>query len=149
MMFGQLITSNSHIIFKLLEKALIRLRVCSGWSEVLLVAHTCTTLLETSCRESYHILWKAKKILISYFFIIYPTEYEISTAYKIKKSGGILAWRLSGVVFVLLINVKMPTILGISTFVSRINNNNYYYYHYYYYHYYFLLENVQRLYLSC
>ena len=31
--------------------ALIRLRVCAGWSEPLLVAHT--TLLEISCRGSY------------------------------------------------------------------------------------------------
>ena len=33
-----------------LAKALIRLRVCAGWSEPLLVAHT--TLLEISCRGS-------------------------------------------------------------------------------------------------
>ena len=42
---------NSHIILKLLAKALIRLRVCAGWSAPLLVAHT--TLLEISCRGSY------------------------------------------------------------------------------------------------
>ena len=35
-------------------KALIRLRVCAGWSEPLLVAHTCTTLLEISCRVSIY-----------------------------------------------------------------------------------------------
>ena len=34
-------------------KALIRLRVCAGWSESLLVAHT--TLLEISCRGSIYI----------------------------------------------------------------------------------------------
>ena len=33
-----------------LEKALISLRVCAGWSEPLLVAHT--TLLEISCHGS-------------------------------------------------------------------------------------------------
>ena len=37
---------NSHSIFKRLAKALIRLRVCAGWSEPLLVAHT--TLLKIS-----------------------------------------------------------------------------------------------------
>ena len=37
-----------------LAKALIRLRVCAGWSEPLLVAHT--TLLEISCCGSYVIL---------------------------------------------------------------------------------------------
>ena len=33
----------------------------------------------------------------------------------------ILALRLSCVVFIMLINVKMPTIVGILTFISRIN----------------------------
>ena len=45
MMFGQWL--NSHKIFKQLAKVLIRLRVCAGSSEALLVAHT--TLLEISC----------------------------------------------------------------------------------------------------
>ena len=48
MMFGQ--SLNSHMILKRLAKALIRLRVCAGWSEPLLVAHT--ILLEISCRGS-------------------------------------------------------------------------------------------------
>ena len=42
---------NSQRIFKRLAKALIRLRLCAGWSEPLLVAHT--TLLEISCRGSF------------------------------------------------------------------------------------------------
>ena len=41
---------NRHRIFKGLAKALISLRVCAGWSEPLLVAHT--TLLEISCHGS-------------------------------------------------------------------------------------------------
>ena len=40
----------SHRILKRLAKALIRLRVSSGWSEALLVANT--TLLEISCTDS-------------------------------------------------------------------------------------------------
>ena len=44
---------NTHRIFKRLAMALIRLRVCAGWSEPLLVAHT--TLLEISCRGSYQL----------------------------------------------------------------------------------------------
>ena len=48
MMFSQLL--NPHSIFNRLAKALIRLRVCVGWSEALLVAHT--TLLEISCSGS-------------------------------------------------------------------------------------------------
>ena len=47
-LFGQWL--NTHRIFKRLEKALIRLRVCAGWSEPLLVSHT--TLLEISCHGS-------------------------------------------------------------------------------------------------
>ena len=42
---------NIHRIFKRLAKALIRLHVCAGWSEPLLVAHT-TWLLEISCGGS-------------------------------------------------------------------------------------------------
>ena len=40
-----------HRISKRLAKALIRLRVCAGWSESLLVAHT--TLLEISSHGSF------------------------------------------------------------------------------------------------
>ena len=50
MTFGQ------HRILKRLAKALIRLRVCAGWSEALLVAHT--TLLEVSC-------WLISSVLIA------------------------------------------------------------------------------------
>ena len=39
-----------------LAKALIRLRVCAGWSEALLVAHT--TLLEILCRDSYSLKYE-------------------------------------------------------------------------------------------
>ena len=49
MAFSQLL--NNHIILKRRAKAMIRLRVCAGWSEALLIAHN--TLLETSCTGSY------------------------------------------------------------------------------------------------
>ena len=52
------------------------------------------------------------------------TEYEISTAHKKLKYRHIkkfLALILSDIVFIMLINVKMPTIVGILTFMSRIN----------------------------
>ena len=49
MMFSQ--SHNTHRKFKRLEKALIRLRVCAGYSESLLVVHI--TLLEISCRGSF------------------------------------------------------------------------------------------------
>ena len=48
-MFGQQL--NNHRIFKRQATALIRLRVCAGWSEPLLVTYI--TLLEISYRCSY------------------------------------------------------------------------------------------------
>ena len=43
-----------------MAKALIRLCVCAGWSESLLVAHT--TLLELSCRGSFILYgWLLRK----------------------------------------------------------------------------------------
>ena len=51
------------------------------------------------------------------------TEHEISTAQKLKyqKVKKFLALSLSDVVFIMLINVKMPTMVGILTFMSRVN----------------------------
>ena len=46
MVFGQ--WPKKHRLFKRLAKALIRLRVCAGWSEPLLVAHN--TLLEIAAQ---------------------------------------------------------------------------------------------------
>ena len=48
-------------------------------------------------------------------------EREISTAYKNENTIKILTLSLSDVVFITLINVKMQTIVGILTFMSRIN----------------------------
>ena len=49
---------------------------------------------------------------------------ELSTKFQLlinKKIKKFLVLSLSGVVFIMLINVKMPTIVGILTFMSRIN----------------------------
>ena len=54
------------------------------------------------------------------FFMLNSTEHEISTAHKHQMK--FLALSLSGVVFILLLNVKMPTIVGILTFMSRVNS---------------------------
>ena len=57
------------------------------------------------------------------FFMLKLTEHEISTAHKNFKNRQIkkfIALSLSDVVFIMLINVKMPTIVGILTFMSRI-----------------------------
>ena len=58
------------------------------------------------------------------FFILNSAEHEISTDHKKIKYRQIkkfLALSLSDAVFVVLINVKMPTIVGILKFMSRIN----------------------------
>ena len=51
------------------------------------------------------------------------TEHEISIAHKTKimKIKTFVEFKLSNVVFILLINVKMSTIVGILTFMSIIN----------------------------
>ena len=56
-------------------------------------------------------------------FILNSAEHEISTDHKKLKYRQIkiLALSLSDAVFIMLINVKMPTIVGILKFMSRIN----------------------------
>ena len=52
------------------------------------------------------------------------TENEISFAHKklkYRQLNKLLALSLSDVVFIMLINVEMQTIVGILTFMSRIN----------------------------
>ena len=53
------------------------------------------------------------------FFMLNSTEHEISNEYRQRKK--FLAFSLPCDVFTMLINVKMPTIVGILTFMSRIN----------------------------
>ena len=53
------------------------------------------------------------------------TENEISTAHKNKKyrqMKKVIALSLSDVVFIMVINVKMPTIAGILISMGRINH---------------------------
>ena len=57
------------------------------------------------------------------FFLLNSTEHKISTTREnenAEKDGEFLAFKLSYLVFILLINVKMPTIIGILTLMSRI-----------------------------
>ena len=57
------------------------------------------------------------------FFMLNATEHEISPANKslnAVKVKTFLAFKLSDVVFIMLINVKMPTIVGILTFMSSV-----------------------------
>ena len=69
---------DSYRIFKRLAKALIRLRVCAGCSEALLVAHT--TLLEISCRGS-HTMGKYRNRCAQSFYKISAVgmRYDIVT----------------------------------------------------------------------
>ena len=58
------------------------------------------------------------------FFILNSVEYEILNAHKhknIKKFGIFLGSDKSKMLFFPLLNVKMPTIVGILTFMSRKN----------------------------
>ena len=90
------------------------------------IKHSAGQRLNTKGNVFYTTLIKRKKILIS---IYWPRGYKtfihaISTAHKklkYRKVNTLLALSLSDVVFFILINVKMPTIVGILTFMSRIN----------------------------
>ena len=53
------------------------------------------------------------------FYMLNSTEHEFSTANKTKIPTNKVSH--SDVVFIMLTNVKMPTIVGILTFMSRIN----------------------------
>ena len=52
------------------------------------------------------------------FFMLNSFQLLIKT--KVLKNKDFLAWILSDVVFIMLINVKMPTIVGILTFMRMI-----------------------------
>ena len=49
------------------------------------------------------------------------TKFHLLINTKYPQTKKLLALSLSNVVFIMLINVKMPTIVGILTFMSRIN----------------------------
>ena len=49
------------------------------------------------------------------------TKFQLLIKLKYRQIKKFLALSLSDVVFIMLINVKMPTVVGILTFMSRIN----------------------------
>ena len=49
------------------------------------------------------------------------TKFQLLIGTKIPTNKEVSCFNLSDVVFIMLINVKMPTIVGILTFMSRIN----------------------------
>ena len=48
-------------------------------------------------------------------------EFQMLIKLKYRQMKKFFAFSISDVVFIMLINVKMPTIVGILTFMSRIN----------------------------
>ena len=59
-----------------------------------------------------------------FFFMLNSTEHEISNAHKNLKYRQITMFLVlspSNVVFIMVMNVKMPIIDGILTFINRIN----------------------------
>ena len=48
-------------------------------------------------------------------------KFQLLMKTKLLKNKTFLAFKLSDVVYIMLINVKMPTIVGILTFMSMIN----------------------------
>ena len=55
------------------------------------------------------------------FFMLNSAEHEISLPPKILKNKDIFTLKLSDIVVIMLIIVKMPTRVGILTFMSMIN----------------------------
>ena len=49
------------------------------------------------------------------------TEFQLLIKTKIPTHKEVSYFKLSHAVFIMLINVKMPTIVGVLTFMSRIN----------------------------
>ena len=70
MMFSQYLTTQR--IVKRQANALIRLCVCAGWSEALLVAHT--TLLEITCHGSY--MYIPIKISQNHLYFLYILHFQ-------------------------------------------------------------------------
>ena len=53
--------------------------------------------------------------------LLHATEIQMLIKLKYQQIRKFLAFSRSDVVFIMLINVKMPTIVGIFTFISRTN----------------------------
>ena len=59
--------------------ALIRLRVCAGWSEPLLVAHT--TLFEISCRGSVKAAYSVTMNIFEKFSFLFKSFVKVELSY--------------------------------------------------------------------
>ena len=71
-----------------LAKVLIRLRVCAGWSEALLVAHS--TLLEISCRSSILSPQVFVKVLLALLalLLILSRDWTIKSLIRLRVCAG-------------------------------------------------------------
>ena len=74
------VSSLSQRIFKRQAKALIRLRVCAGWSKPLKVAHT--TLLEISCHGSNFSRKKGMFLLARLTYRLAGEPYGFKTSWR-------------------------------------------------------------------
>ena len=90
-----------------------------------MVAHT--TLLEIPCHNSITIYGPHREKTwprgYKTFFMLNSTEHEISTAHKIKNKDFSCFQTLRCCIYqiIMLINIKMPTIVGILILISWIN----------------------------
>ena len=77
-------------------------------------------ILSSSDKACIFLSWPGLEV-IKLFFVLNSTEYEISSPHKkyTAEKKEFLAFKLSGIVLIMLINVKMPTIVGILTFMSK------------------------------
>ena len=89
---------------------------------------TCTmsSWFEVSCIQIAWYLFPPKAIRPrGYIFSPYSTQlstkFQLSIKIKYRQINKFLDLSLSDVVFIMLINIKMPTIVGILTLMSRIN----------------------------
>ena len=73
---------------------------------------------DTSLRSALYNDWP--RGFKTFFMLISSTKFQLLISTKIP-TKKFLALSLSDVVFIMLINVKMPTIVGVLTFMSKIN----------------------------
>ena len=88
--------------------------------------HSMVIYVHTFAYDRYqHLIWWPSPEVI----ILVPCSTQLNMTFqvlikktKILQIKTLFAFKLSDVAFIMLINVKMPTIVGILTFMSRINS---------------------------
>ena len=104
-----------HVVVRVLPSfAIILLRKRSWLFNLIVLLLSCDNRcsVSSSGREDIQLFSCSTQLSINFQLLINT---------KMLKYTDLLAFKLSDVVFILLINVKMPTSVGILTFMSRIN----------------------------